>query len=115
MREVMRRAWDIARKAVETFGGAVKSYIAEALRMAWAEKKRTTLTVKEWFGEKLINEAHSYNLYVARTYGKSTISFHLSQPVLAETEKAIKVKVDAYTRGDNYREYTSWIPKSVLA
>ena len=32
---VMRMAWEIARKGAARFGGKVKEYFAEALKMAW--------------------------------------------------------------------------------
>jgi hypothetical protein len=35
----MKRAWVIAREGVKKFGGKVKEYFAEALRIAWAEVK----------------------------------------------------------------------------
>ncbi|MGC4375943.1 hypothetical protein WD019_03225 [Fictibacillus sp. Mic-4] len=43
---VMKRAWEIARKGVERFGGKVKEYFAEALRMAWAEVKKANYVHK---------------------------------------------------------------------
>ena len=39
MRNVMVRAWEIAKEASAKFGGSAKEYIAEALRMAWKEAK----------------------------------------------------------------------------
>ena len=39
MKKVMVRAWEIARAAVVKFGGKVKEFFAEALKMAWAEVK----------------------------------------------------------------------------
>lgn len=39
MRNVMVRAWEIAKKAAVKFGGSAKEYIAGALRMAWKEVK----------------------------------------------------------------------------
>lgn len=33
---VMTKAWQIARKGFSKFGGKIKDYFAEALRMAWA-------------------------------------------------------------------------------
>lgn len=40
----MKRAWEIARKGVEKFGGKASEYIAEALRIAWSETKKVTIT-----------------------------------------------------------------------
>lgn len=39
MKNVMTIAWKIAKDAVAKFGGKVKEYFAEALRMAWAQVK----------------------------------------------------------------------------
>src|SRR5690554_7300845 len=39
MKKVMVRAWEIAREGAKKFGGKVIDYLAEALRMAWAEFK----------------------------------------------------------------------------
>lgn len=37
---IMKRAWAIAKEAAARFGGKAREYIAEALRMAWAEARR---------------------------------------------------------------------------
>lgn len=39
MKEIMKKAWQIAKEAVVKFGGKVREYFGEALRMAWAEHK----------------------------------------------------------------------------
>lgn len=39
MKNVMIKAWEIAKAAVIKFGGSSKEYIAEAMKMAWAEFK----------------------------------------------------------------------------
>ena len=35
-KEIMTKAWKIAKEAVKTFGGKAIEYIAEAMKMAWA-------------------------------------------------------------------------------
>lgn len=40
MKGIMKRAWEIAREGQKNFGGKVGSYIAIALRMAWAESRK---------------------------------------------------------------------------
>jgi len=53
MKNVMVRAWEIARKGQEQFGGKVSEYLAEALKMAWAEEKAPkTATIETTFGSK---------------------------------------------------------------
>ena len=39
MKKVMVRAWEIAREAVNKFGGKVKEFFQQALIMAWQEVK----------------------------------------------------------------------------
>lgn len=39
MKNVMTRAWEIAKVGVKRFGGSVKEYFAQALVIAWAETK----------------------------------------------------------------------------
>lgn len=47
----MVRAWGIAREGQSKFGGKVKEYFAEALKMAWAEAKGKVKNVA-WFNDK---------------------------------------------------------------
>src|SRR5690625_3129636 len=39
MKNIMVRAWEIAREGQKQFGGKVSEYLSEALKMAWAETK----------------------------------------------------------------------------
>ena len=43
---VMKRAWEIARKGQKQFGGKVKEYFAQALVIAWAELKSRKAQLK---------------------------------------------------------------------
>ncbi len=47
MTNVMTTAWEIAYEGVERFGGKVKEYFAEALKMAWELLKGGNEEVKE--------------------------------------------------------------------
>lgn len=47
MKEIMTRAWEIAKEAAAKFGGKAKQYISGALKAAWAEAKAVVMTVKE--------------------------------------------------------------------
>lgn len=40
-KEIMSKAWEIAREGQKAFGGKVSEYFAEALKMAWAQAKNT--------------------------------------------------------------------------
>ena len=47
MKSIMKRAWEIAKEAVKKFGGKVRQYFAEALRIAWAESKKAVKPIAE--------------------------------------------------------------------
>lgn len=58
MRNVMTRAWEIAKEGQNKFGGKVSEYLSEALKMAWAETKTVEFTTtsgskkhKSWIAE----------------------------------------------------------------
>lgn len=44
MKNVMKRAWEIARNAVAKFGGKVKEYFTQSLKLAWAEVKQVVVS-----------------------------------------------------------------------
>lgn len=44
MKNVMVRAWEIAKDGQNKFGGKVSEYLSVALKMAWAEVKKAELT-----------------------------------------------------------------------
>lgn len=44
---VMKRAWEIAKKGAAKFGGSVKSYFAQSLKLAWKEAKEEAMSVEE--------------------------------------------------------------------
>lgn len=52
---VMKKAWEIARKGQKQFGGKVKEYFAQALKMAWTIVKKgmeyVQLTKEEFMNE----------------------------------------------------------------
>ena len=89
---IMKRAWRIAKSAVKKFGGKAKQYFAEAMKMAWAEAKRTEeVLVPSWFIRKQTGERYSAK------YVKAYVE--------KETEKAVLVDL-----GFLY----FWCPKSIL-
>src|SRR5699024_4826207 len=62
MRNVMTKAWEIARKGVEKFGGKAIEYISESLRIAWAIVKKGGNKMVEMKGsEKQIKWANDIN------------------------------------------------------
>lgn len=63
----MKRAWEIAREGFNKFGGKVKEYFAEALKMAWAEAKQPALPVTD------VKVEMDYNDW--KNYGKHRLYF----------------------------------------
>jgi len=51
MKNVMVRAWEIARVAVAKFGGSAREFFAQALVMAWTESRKLQ-SAKEVYKEK---------------------------------------------------------------
>ena len=47
MRGIMRAAWSWARHGAQKFGGKPVEYLAEALRIVWAEKKKLAREIAE--------------------------------------------------------------------
>src|SRR3954452_9911765 len=47
LRLIMRQAWAWARHGAAKFGGSPKLYLAEALKMVWAEKKKLAREIAE--------------------------------------------------------------------
>jgi hypothetical protein len=59
LKEVMQQAWKIAREGVAKFGGKVKEYFAEALKIAW-ELAKGLKNVKDVVVEATANDWMKY-------------------------------------------------------
>lgn len=62
---VMTRAWEIAKEGQKKFGGKVKEYLVEALKMAWAELKK----VKEYVTIETLCGSRKHKTWVAKIVG----------------------------------------------
>lgn len=100
MKQVMTRAWEIAKAAVIKFGGSSKEYIAEAMKIAWSETKASAVkivAVKDWFIRNNFNSEQAYAISDADRF-----------EIVSETEKAYKLRVVT-----GFGKIVSWFPKSV--
>lgn len=108
-KEIMKRAWEIARQGAEKFGGKAIEYIAESLRMAWKEAKQPKEIVlkvrhqpsggKEWVAE-IVGRHPRFNFErkflnpVARNWSSSgktgTTSFLLQEGKVYEVNEPWK-------------------------
>ena len=81
---------------------------------------KTTIKVKEWFFDKVYEEAKKYHIYLNGEY-KDVNGIEMLDhttlrvdEVLKETEKAVQVVLDAETESGSYHSWKTWIPKSVI-
>lgn len=65
MKNVMTIAWGIAKEGAAKFGGSVKSYFAEALKLAWASIKNVAKEVTV----ELVSGSRKYKSWVAEIVG----------------------------------------------
>lgn len=77
-------------------------------------------TVPEWFFDKVNDACKNYGCMLSGEYteqGGITMLDHTKLRVdemICESEKAYKVRVEAETRGGEYKGWTTWVPKSVV-
>lgn len=83
-------------------------------------ESKTTIKVKEWFFNKVYEEAKRYHIYLKGEYKFVNNVEMLDHTilrvdeVLKETEKAVQVVLDAETESGSYHSWKTWIPKSVI-
>lgn len=114
LKMIMANAWEIARNGQRKFGGKVKDYFAEALRISWklyndekARKGGDLVVVAPWFLKKELGHPS-----VVHTVLRESTLY-----IVKETEKAYLIKAVAKDNqlgsGDVINEF--WAPKSVCA
>ena len=114
--EIMKAAWNM----VKTMGKT----ISEALRAAWAAAKsgRRTMTVKEWVIDKAQDTASRYNMFIDfvrdengnRKIVNGCVTVIVEEK-LAESEKAVKVRLQTGEIVGSSKGWTLWIAKSQIA
>lgn len=78
------------------------------------------LKIKEWFFEKIENEASHYHTHLEADYedGKRVVEdgcvFAQIEEKIAESEKAIKVRFSSGRIDGSVKGWISWVPKSVI-
>lgn len=79
------------------------------------------MTVKEWFRDELKEKMMGYHCLPESEYIEDPKFGSIADDtklriaeLVAETEKAVKVVVEAETFGGHYKGWTTWIPKSVI-
>lgn len=99
MKSVMTIAWEIAYDAVETFGGKVKDYFTQSLKLAWIKIKmpKQVVAIAEQFVSK---NFESHETYIINNEAEFAI--------VGETEKAYNLKVTS-----DFGTMVNWFLKSV--
>ncbi|MDW0113750.1 hypothetical protein QT711_11180 [Sporosarcina saromensis] len=70
MKNVMTRAWEIAKDGAAKFGGKVKEYFAQALVMAWAEIKKGVEKLEKNFAMiETLSGSRNHKTWVAEITG----------------------------------------------
>lgn len=79
------------------------------------------IRIKEWFEEKAQREAKHYNVWInLKRNEDGTIEVvdgfvtAYVEEQLAESEKAIKVRLASGAVDGSYKGWTLWVPKSVI-
>lgn len=91
MKQVMTRAWDLARNASKKFGGKAKDFLSQSLVIAWREfKKGIFITAK---GSNRAREI------------KDQLNITM---VLAEKLEAVEKAVQEYYREDDKLTFRVW-------
>ena len=93
MKKIMKRAWEIAREGVKRFGGKVKEYFAEALKLAWKEVKNIMADAKKSAlepGQKYIPLGEIKG-YIQDEIDLSEVFLDGATKIKEETEKAVLI------------------------
>ena len=83
---------------------------------------RKVLKIKQWFIDKIAEEASNYNYYfnyfkrteLGTAYVEDECVFVVADEVLNESEKAIKVRLATGDVVGSYKGWVAWVPKSVI-
>jgi len=90
MKNVMTRAWEIAKQGQKQFGGSTKEYFAAALKMAWSETRKVTI--------ETTSGSRKHKSWVAEITGKDS-SYGFSRKFIEGNENGWSNKTFDLTNG----------------
>ena len=99
-KEIMKRAWEIARQGQEKFGGKVSEYLSEALKLAWKDARKVRIAVN--YGWK-----KSYLAKIKGTHPKWKLDREFLKADDSHRSYSGKTGWDAYYVGDGLYEKQS--------
>lgn len=128
MKQIMKRAWEIAKNGVAQFGGKVREYFASSLALAWKEFKTMTkeivlvgsekqikwaMDIRESFVKHIadfktgVNEAIEHYRKLAIKKGQDTATFEgketLLQTIVTDLESTLLSNEKASFYIDNHK------------
>lgn len=87
MKQVMKRAWELAKSGVKKFGGKVREYLAASLSIAWKEVKNMGEKLAELVGtEKQVKWANDIRARI------ESVKPQLKEKFISELEKMFEGK-----------------------
>ena len=95
MKNVMKKAWEIAKNAATKFGGKAVDYITQALKQAWAEAKKVVKRAKESFAT-LLNIKTEERVMHYSEYKNNYASNKIVKGSYNATTKTITVIVETF-------------------
>ena len=108
---VMKTAWEIARKGQKRFGGKVSEYLSESLKQAWFEYRIFQERVEST--RKLLNEFKELALE-AKEYKPKTQVIDVEEVLKAATrENAYKLYVHTRKKVNQARKYLKQLKAKV--
>lgn len=117
MKQIMTDAWMLVKQFAYT--------ISDALKAAWKNAKaaaKRTIRVSEWFITKAQKSASAYNTFIDYERNEEGLVMVINGKVtvfvdeyIAETEKAVKVRLQTGAVVGSVKGWTLWVPKSQIA
>jgi Streptococcus thermophilus bacteriophage Gp111 protein len=112
MKVTMANAWEFARRGAKKFGGKVKEYLAEALKLAWALYKAQ----KERKGGQIAGIAP---WFLQKTFNNPSVVHQIQHESIYKIKKATKKAylIEAIATFENGKVEVKnefWAPKSVV-
>ncbi|AXF53492.1 hypothetical protein [Streptococcus phage 93] len=106
-KEIMTKAWKIAKEAVKTFGGKAIEYIAEAMKMAWAAAKGGNASLAKFQAvESKMRKAGKYSMIQVLDFAKEVKFNEVMHK--AGAYYGIEVVADGFNIGTYYIAEKVW-------
>ena len=96
MKNIMKNAWEIARKGQQQFGGKVSEYLSEAMKIAWAQAK-----VNEPVYIEVSEGSRKHRSYVAEIVGEDA-QWGFARHFISKDHENLRIKFAYMENGNVY-------------